>query len=364
MHDLITIAPPDPEFGREFLDSPGGFLWWYADLLDAQRSGLVLIWAFGLPFLPGYADRHRHGRSQHPRNRPSLNIAVYEKGELACYLLQEFAAEDAQWQGTSWRFGDSRIEERIRDGRLELDVHLDCPIPGSDERLRGEVVIEGPARLRAAGDRTAGHHDWSPLVGPSSGRWSLSAGSARYAGTGRAYHDCNAGRGSLEDAGLYEWTWGRLPFAHVEVLYYIAWDEADAAPQAIGVSIDTEGGTKRVPLEVTVERWSRARAGMRYPGRLALQVGDAPWMRVRVEEIVDDGPFYLRYFIEGDDGTDTAVGFGEICRPDRIDLDLHRPLVRMRVHRVNGPNSVWLPLFSGPREGRVRRLVGQLTRSR
>jgi carotenoid 1,2-hydratase len=39
-----------------------------------------------------------------------------------------------------------------------------------------------------------------------------------------------------------------------------------------------------------------------------------------------------------------------------VDLDLHRPFVRMRVHRTEAPSSFWLPLFSGPREGRWRRL--------
>ena len=39
--------------------------------------------------------------------------------------------------------------------------------------------------------------------------------------------------------------------------------------------------------------------------------------------------------------------------------DLLRPLVRMRVHRAAGPNSMWLPLFSGDADGRLRRLLGQ-----
>jgi hypothetical protein len=35
--------------------------------------------------------------------------------------------------------------------------------------------------------------------------------------------------------------------------------------------------------------------------------------------------------------------------------------VRMRVHRAAGPNSMWLPLFSGDSEGRwVRLLSGRL----
>jgi hypothetical protein len=55
-----------------------------------------------------------------------------------------------------------------------------------------------------------------------------------------------------------------------------------------------------------------------------------------------------------------ALGWSELCRPDRVDLAPHRPFVKMRVHRAAGPNSIWLPLFTGPRSGRVSRLVRQL----
>ena len=36
---------------RGVLDTPG-FAWWYLDVVDAEGTGLVLIWSFGLPFLP------------------------------------------------------------------------------------------------------------------------------------------------------------------------------------------------------------------------------------------------------------------------------------------------------------------------
>ena len=42
---------------------------------------------------------------------------------------------------------------------------------------------------------------------------------------------------------------------------------------------------------------------------------------------------------------------------DRIDLGWQRPLVRMRVQRADGDNSIWLPLFTGPKTGRVQRLL-------
>ena len=53
-----------------------------------------------------------------------------------------------------------------------------------------------------------------------------------------------------------------------------------------------------------------------------------------------------------------SYGIGENVVPDRVDSDLLRPLVRMRVHRAEGPNSRWLPLFSGDSDGRWARMLG------
>jgi hypothetical protein len=80
---------------------------------------------------------------------------------------------------------------------------------------------------------------------------------------------------------------------------------------------------------------------------------------VDVTALLDNGPFYQRYLLRGRCGADEAYGVGEHVVPDRVDTDLLRPLVRMRVHQSDGPNSMWLPLFSGDSAGRVRRLLGR-----
>ena len=74
--------------------------------------------------------------------------------------------------------------------------------------------------------------------------------------------------------------------------------------------------------------------------------------------VLDNGPFYQRYLLRGRCGDDEGFGVGENLVPDRVDTDLLRPLVRMRVHRAGGPNSMWLPLFSGDSAGRWSRLLG------
>jgi len=46
-----AAVAPDPAVLR----SPGGFTWFYVDLVDGQGRGATVIWSWGLPFLPGYA---------------------------------------------------------------------------------------------------------------------------------------------------------------------------------------------------------------------------------------------------------------------------------------------------------------------
>jgi hypothetical protein len=79
---------------------------------------------------------------------------------------------------------------------------------------------------------------------------------------------------------------------------------------------------------------------------------------------VDNGPFYLRFPVAarcprtGERGR----GFAEIVKPGQVDIPWMRPFVRMRCHRLDGINSPLLPLFSGPRRGRLRRTLGNLRR--
>ena len=99
--------------------------------------------------------------------------------------------------------------------------------------------------------------------------------------------------------------------------------------------------------------------GLRWPDGATFSDPDGHPVRVEVSAVLDNGPFYQRYLLRGRCGSDEGYGIGENLVPNRVDTDLLRPLVRMRVHRTAGPNSMWLPLFSGDVEGRVRRLIGQ-----
>lgn len=363
---MLTLTAPDRALDRSLLEAPGGFAWWYIDLLDEDRNGVVLIWSFGLPFLPGYLESVRAGRPQRPVDRPSLNVVLYERGRPSLYLLQEHARSEASWSadGTAFRFGRSEIESRAEGTRWMVHARLDQPIPGTRDRLRGELRVDGPTR-QIAGPEPAELdprlHDWTPLTAMARGEAHLRVGSDREVRIeGRAYHDRNGSQTPFDQLGIGEWVWGRAALPDRELVWYLLWpSRGDREATFLGAEVAPDGSTRLLDgLRVTPRGSRRGRFGMRWWSQLDLDHQGRPWLRVVQEPPLDDGPFYLRSFVRAiaPDGA-TAVGTGEVCRPARIDRAHERPLVRMRVHRVDGESSRWLPLFAGPRKDRLRRLA-------
>lgn len=360
---MITLSPAT-QLPEDLLDAVGGFAWWYMDLIDDHGNGAVIIWSWGLPFLPGYASSSRRGRARAARERPSLNVCLYRDGALDFYLLQEFDPEDAVWNGAdTWRFGDTSIRSWISEGVRRVEIDLDCAVPGADHRLVGHAWMEGPGRVAGCDERNDPTHDWSPLAGPSQGGLTASTGARNWSFEGRAYHDRNGGNVPMHDQSIDRWVWGRLPFEDLERIYYLVWP-ANGAPEFLGLEIDRHGHTHRLDdLEVELGAPKRSWPGLRWNKTLNLSHRGTPWVSLEHTSVVDDGPFYMRYQSKAQHEGEECLGFGELVVPDRIDLDRHRPLVKMRVHAVgSNQNSMWLPLFSGAREGRVGRLVSSWLR--
>lgn len=362
---VISISPPEQPLHRGLLEAPGGFAWWYADMVDDQGDGLVLIWSYGLPFLPGYASAARRGEAPAAGERPSLNLATYRRGELDFYLLQEYSPTQVNWsaEGDAWTFGDNRLISRIEDGRRVMRADLSTDIPGSDGKLSGSIEIEGAPRKPFGGETHIDglpEHDWTPLTVLADGRAVLEfPDGSSWTCSGRAYHDRNGGNVPLHDVGIDHWIWGRAPFEDRELIYYLLWPAPGEPPTAVGLEIGPDGSTTfHEALDVRRAGGSRNMGGLKWWRQLELGLDGDPWLEVSHRWVVDSGPFYMRYLTRASapDGS-TATGVGELCEPARIDLGRHRPLVRMRVHKPRGRNSMWLPLFSGPREGRVTRLL-------
>jgi hypothetical protein len=353
---VIELGPAIGDLPRKNVDTPGGFAWWYADMVDKNGNGVVCIWAFGLPFLPGYIQDDRRGCAPAASQRPSLTLSVYKEGKEDFYLFTELAPDACHWGTDSWQFGPSSV---VLDRAGILTIKLDLPIPGSGDRLRGKMTLSGTVRQGQLGGERSTVHSWEPvLLGQTEACFDATIGKETRSFKGRGYHDRNAGETGLHRLGIERWRWMRLSFPDRDIVLYLLDPVDGGAPKEMAFEVTPQGAIRALKIEaVEHQSFKVPWVGPRWPrsSRVSLK-GYAP-IHIRHAHLVDTGPFYQRTLLTAEmDGVE-AVGVGELVLPNCLDLNRHRWLVRMRVHNAVGKNSMWLPLFSGPQKGRWKRLL-------
>jgi hypothetical protein len=224
----------------------------------------------------------------------------------------------------------------------------------------------GPTARAATspGDATATHR-WAPILAATTGVAQLRLGAHDGLDlAGRAYADSNGSAQPLHALAIGDWCWGRIALPGRELIYYFV-HPAQTAERQEAASIELllealpDGTLRRHTVQA---RWSRPRRsiyGLRWYERLLLAspaAGSA--LELRFSAPVDDGPFYLRFLVDAHDARlGRGVGSAEYVAARQLDRAWQRPFVRMRTHATHGPNSIWLPLFSGPARGRGRRML-------
>lgn len=326
--------------------SPRGFSWWYADIVGGPGEAVVLLWARRLPFVPAALAGD---------DAPlAVALAVYRDGREHFYALQTSSEQMAKSAPGELRIGSSRFHVGDRRGRVSLRADLDITLPGSG-RVRGVVELEG-ARVTLAG--TAENAlDWLPVTAAAEGRAELAWDGGDVSMTGRAYFDGNGSRAPLPELGIDDWRWGRIAMPRREVVYFqlTSPDGASAPPTVLTIE---EDGRARVAQRCSARFLDASPGwfGLRRSRRAMVELDDET-LHIDFDHRVEDGFFYQRYlaFARSTSG-EVGHGVAERVVPGRIDAAWHRPLVRMRVDREGVPPSLWYPLFSGARSGRVGRL--------
>lgn len=337
------------------MTASGSFAWWYVDALDADLNGFVCIWSWALPFLPGLAGGLRAGSPIPGVSRPSFNLVVYEAGVPVLYVLQEHAPSHAQCSDRRWRLGRTIIERTD----TTLRIHVDCDVPGSEEPLQGTITVDGPPWTDVVGttpisERT---HGWCPQLGPCRATASLTHGSRAFTFAGPAYADRNAGDRPLHELGIRRWVWGRATFGDETRIAYVLWPDDGGPPTPLAIAVSAEGVAEVLQGVVTTGPNGWSPWGESTPTTLSLHVNGELFVSLTVQNQVDSSPFYARSVGRGAaPGHEEAPAIIESCTPSRIDPAWFRPLLNMATHRVDGANSMWLPLFNGPHKGRWRRL--------
>lgn len=354
---MLSLDDGRQELDRGLLDQPGGFAWWYLDHVGEDGTSVVLIPSFGLPFLPGYASAARRGEAPTPRSLPSLNVVVSHADRPTFYLLQRYPMDEARWTDDGMVLGRSHFRSALVDGTRRFTATLDCPIPGTADRLRGTVRLEAPAITLPGEAEQHSPHRWSPL-GVGEATVDLSVGNEILAsGPGRAYHDRNGCSRALHDLGIGHWVWGRAPFEHGELIHYLLWPDDGSEPRAIALFVARDGQAHPLDVQIRTSGKRLGWCGMPWDRRITLVQGAHTVAEIHHRAVVDDGPFYLRFHTEVTYAGRVAHGVGEAVRPERVDRAAFAPFVRMAVDDRTGANSMWLPLFAGPRSSRLQRLL-------
>ena len=353
---MISLSS-SPTLASKALHTPGGFLWWYVDIIDEHGNGLVLIWSFGLPFLPNYASKARSSNPQSPSERPSLVISVYKNFKLDCYLFQEFSQSEVLWEDSQWYFGMNHMKT-TQDG---LSISLSLPIPQTNLRLYGTIDLTGTKRQDGnRASQTA--HEWVPILMPADASVNLMCGEEQYQFFGRAYHDHNSALHPLHSLNIQSWWWGRIALPDQELIWYSLTSNDNSPPIHLSISVSKDG-TIQIYDEGNCEciNLKKSIFGLSSPSSFKV---DTPWkeqISIHTKSIVDDGPFYQRYIVHTKTQRGDGYGIAEQVVPDLVDGDWMRPLVQMRVAQSQRDhNSFWLPLFTGPKKGRWTRLIQQL----
>lgn len=340
---FMTLAPAAPDLSPP--ERPGGFSWRYLDLVDENGDGAVLIWGFALPFLSPPAD-------EPAALHPFLNLALYRGGRDVFYHLEEIDPGEVDRVEHGWRFGENILQSWCVEGRSRVEARLRLPVPAEDRRA--EVHVTAEARAVRPVERGEGPHRWSPIGIPGRGRVVLEIGPEIAMDlSGRSYHDENHSQLPLGVLGIGAWSWGRVAEPEGDAVYYVLWDEAGERVWARRLFAPFEGELREeVPASVSARGRVGGRWGLSAPRELALEGIEGDPTRFQAGAPVDQSSFYLRFPLR----TGRGVGWGERVRPAAIGSWWMAPLVRTCVAGP-GARSSLLPLFSGPREGRARRLV-------
>ncbi|MCA9558293.1 MAG: carotenoid 1,2-hydratase [Myxococcales bacterium] len=268
--------------GFDLAVEPGGYAWWYVDVLDPDSGhGLTLILFVGSVFSPGYHRARQADRRADPVAHCGVNVALYRPGGDAWVMTEvagvERSADALSVSGTTARWVGGALEIAFDERRAPFG-----------QRMRGRVRLH-PAATFDAG-RTLdprGAHRWWPVAPVAHAVVELDTPRVRF--SGHAYHDVNWGDEGLED-GFRRWDWSRASARDATRILYDV-DRADGSHERWGRVFHADGrvtesdppirerlrpGTWRVEQAVRTER----------PGS------------VRVVRPLEDTPFYTRNWLE------------------------------------------------------------------
>ncbi len=316
----------DPDRFFHF-STPGSQEWWYFDAIsDDGRYAVVIVWYAGLPFDPDYGVatlRHLKDPSRYPAPDPldhaAIGLSLYDRGKTVAYALNRYAAD--RFSHTAEPFEVAIAGSHVSRDADGYRLHVETP---ARDGLR---TILADLRFTPAFATGSLERDLGGAGGPH--HWILAAADCRVEGSirlgeddgpaiefhGRGYHDHNAGAEEISAAWV-RWRWGRVHIGNKTSIYYQA-EPRDGRKRSLWVVCeDGQPVDVRDDVPLRLDEWRRNPLGIRYASSLAVE--GAQW---RHRNLVDYGPFYLRWLSEFTVGGETATGICELLEAAK----LHNP---------------------------------------
>jgi len=347
---MIEISGLEPAHFAQALDSPGGFAWWYVDAVDNEGNGCVVVWSFGLPFLPGSRNRAR------ARSRPSVHFAAFRNFQPQIYQLTLYDEGEAEVDiaSGSGAIGRSSFLVSETADETQVKMELDEPMSGTKERLRVSLSLVGRRVGLEVGSRSS-THQWVPRAVTANVDLTVSGEEWGHGLSG--YFDSNAGSVGLHELGIRDWSWGRLRFGKETLIYYEL--NSEQGDRECHLFLDGPLGLRSVSGSLRPGAHRRGRYGARAARQIDIKTPDFS-CQISVAAVIDDGPFYQRFLLRGQsESLGQGSGVGELVIPGKVDLPWQRVFVNMKTMKTSGANSRWLPLFTGDRRTRLARLIGK-----
>lgn len=297
---------------------PGGYLWWYVDVIaDDGTRALTIIAFVGSVFSPYYARARRaRALSVDPEAHCGLNVVVYDIEPGAKRLARrrwaftEYPRDEVRRGPDTFHVGRNRVA--WEDGAFVVDfVERTAPV-WFGRSLRGHVRVS-PSALPARSFRLDpdDHHRWWPIA--PHGRATVQVEGEVFEGS--AYVDSNWGDEPLGD-GFARWQWSRAELEDRTVVLY------DAAP-------------RRGPAYERAMSFTDDGSFAWIDGPVASELPQAGWGLVRSTRVdagasalltasLEDAPFYTRSLLET-----RVLGQSVPAMHEALDMDQwRRPLVQ------------------------------------
>ncbi|REL33018.1 hypothetical protein DYD21_12205 [Rhodohalobacter sp. SW132] len=319
--------------------NPGSYEWWYFDAVSSDEVySIVVIFYDGNPFSRRYLDALQNDKYPLAEQYPAISLSVYRDGKPVFYSFEEVKPGEADFSARKpeGHVKKNTFQREIAGQKLCYRLSLDQTVPNGDQ-LKGELVFESilnPIQIqKSQNTRDQGH------------RWNLVQPQAKVQGTlqirgfkeetisfsGLGYHDHNTGNEPLRDS-FEDWYWGRLHFGDRTLIYYLM-NENDEY-HSNGWIIGPGGEILFLDDGIETDDFSVNLFGLKSARKIEKKHGDIRFL-IQKNSIIDDGPFYQRFFsrlmLQMDDSIYQGSGISEYISPARIHNKLFRPLVNMRI---------------------------------